>query len=427
MHGKTHLATEQPAGRLINRQSLFSLYLPAMALALGTGIATPAIPVYAKSFDVTFGVAALVLIVYELGGAVGTVPTGFMIDRIGRRKILLAGPILAAISSLLVAQASSFPELLAYRFVGGWARQMWMLSRLTMIADTGAERQRGREVTGLVGMESVGRLLGPAVGGFLAAAWGVRIAFVAHALLSLMAIAPSFVLTRETAPTRSAQTSRDAGGKGARNATLAALLTIPVLTFFVAQFLTNLTRGSLTAGTTHLYAVYAYGVGPETIGALAAAAGVVGIPIIFSTGHIMDRFGRTATAVPAFAIMGLALVFMASTAFLESPFSFFIAAFILVQVATSMAAGNMQVIGSLIAPANVRGRFFGIWRLIGEGGSTMSPVMFAVLAETSGYAAAFVSLSVCAFAGAVILFTQVRTTLRRSEEAAAQQAASGSA
>lgn len=140
----------------------------------------------------------------------------------------------------------------------------------------------------------------------------------------------------------------------------------------------------------------------------------------------MDRFGRTATAVPAFRIMGLALVFMASTAYLESPFSYFIVAFILVQVATSMAAGNMQVIGSLIAPANVRGRFFGIWRLIGEGGSTMSPVMFAILAETSGYAAAFVSLSVCAFAGAVILFTQVRTTLRRSEEAAAQQVAPGS-
>jgi MFS family permease len=397
-----------------------------MALALGMGIATPAVPVYAKSFDVTFGVAALVLIVYELGGAVGTVPTGFMIDRIGRRKVLLAGPILAAISSLLIVQAGSFPELLVYRFIGGWARQMWMLSRLTMIADTGAERQRGREVTGLVGMESAGRLLGPAVGGYLAATWGITVPFVAHAVLSLMAIAPSFVLTRETAPDRQAGARADTGSHVGRNATLAALLTIPVLMFFAAQLLTNLTRGSLTAGTTHLYAVYVYGVGPEVIGALAAAGGVIGIPIIFSTGHIMDRFGRTATAVPAFVIMGLALLFMAGTAYLESPFSYFVAAFILVQVATSMAAGNMQVIGSLIAPANVRGRFFGIWRLIGEGGSTLSPVMFAVLAETLGYTAAFLSLSVSAFGGAALLFTQVRTALRRVEETTrAQNTGSG--
>ena len=38
------MSAEQGSRRLINRQSLFSLYLPAMALALGTGIATPAIP-----------------------------------------------------------------------------------------------------------------------------------------------------------------------------------------------------------------------------------------------------------------------------------------------------------------------------------------------------------------------------------------------
>ena len=146
------------------------------------------------------------------------------------------------------------------------------------------------------------------------------------------------------------------------------------------------------------------------------------IPIIFTTGHLMDRFGRTATAVPGFTIMGFALAFMASTAYVEAPFAFFVAAFMLVQLSTSISAGNMQVIGSLIAPANVRGRFFGIWRLVGEGGSAASPAMFALLAEFSGYASSFGFLSICAFGCAVILFTQVRTALRRGEEAAAAQA-----
>ena len=413
------MASEAPSGRLINRQSLFSLYLPAMALALGNGIALPAIPVYAKSFDVTFGVASLVLIAYEVGGAVGTVPTGYLIDRIGRRKVLLAGPILAAVTSLLVAQAHSFPELLLWRFVGGWARQMWMLSRLTIIADTGAERQRGRQVMGLIGMESVGRLAGPALGGFIAANVGITAPFIVHAILSLIAVVPSFKMIQETAPARE---PRRAGAPSARAETIAALLTIPVLMFFVAQLLSNLTRGSLTAGTTHLYAVYQYGVGPEVIGALAAAAGVIGIPIIFSTGHIMDRFGRTATAVPGFTIMGCALAFMAWTAYSEAPFPWFVAAFMLVQLSTSISAGNMQVIGSLIAPANVRGRFFGIWRLVGEGGSAASPAVFAVLATVSSYAASFVFLSICAFGCAVILFTQVRTALREGERAAAAHA-----
>jgi MFS family permease len=55
-------------------------------LALGTGIAAPVLPAYAKSFGVSFSTAALILIVQPWGGVVSTFPTGYLIDRIGRRR-----------------------------------------------------------------------------------------------------------------------------------------------------------------------------------------------------------------------------------------------------------------------------------------------------------------------------------------------------
>src|SRR3712207_2806453 len=131
--------------RVLSRDNILTIFVPAAALALGNGIATPALPVFAKSFDVSFGVASQVFVAQLLGGLAATVPTGFLIDRFGRRKIILLGPALVALSSLLTAFAGSFPELLAYRFLGGWAQQMWMLGRLAMIADTGGDRQRGRQ------------------------------------------------------------------------------------------------------------------------------------------------------------------------------------------------------------------------------------------------------------------------------------------
>jgi MFS family permease len=70
-------------------------------------------------------------------------PTGFLLDKIGRRKLLLAGPIISALASFAIFFADSFPELLVYRFISGWGQQMWMLSRLTVIADTGGAYQRG--------------------------------------------------------------------------------------------------------------------------------------------------------------------------------------------------------------------------------------------------------------------------------------------
>ena len=63
-------STESSSERLstgISRETLLSLYVPAFILSLGTGIAAPALPIFAKSFGVSFGVASLVLIVYSVG------------------------------------------------------------------------------------------------------------------------------------------------------------------------------------------------------------------------------------------------------------------------------------------------------------------------------------------------------------------------
>src|SRR5438105_1217430 len=106
-------------GPVVSRHSLLSLYLPAAILALGTGIVLPAIPLYAKSFGVSFGVASMIVVAPSLGSLAAGIPTGFLLDRIGRRKIILAAPLLAAVSSLLCVTAQSFPELLVYRFIGG--------------------------------------------------------------------------------------------------------------------------------------------------------------------------------------------------------------------------------------------------------------------------------------------------------------------
>ena len=95
-----------------------------MLLAFGTGIALPAIPILAKSFEVTFGQASFVLTAFVLGGTVGTLPTGWLIDRVGRRPVLIAGPLVTAAMAFMVMFAQSFPELLFYRFMAGWAGQM---------------------------------------------------------------------------------------------------------------------------------------------------------------------------------------------------------------------------------------------------------------------------------------------------------------
>jgi MFS family permease len=402
------------SGGVLSAYQFLTLYFPAFVLSLGYSIATPAVPVFAKSFDTGFTVASLVIVVHALGGLIAAVPTGFLVDHLGRRPMLFAGPVLMAASSALTAAAQSFPELLLYRFLGGGAMEMWRQARLAMIADVSKRRQRGRQMSGMVGTEGAAKLMGPAVGGALAA-WSIRTPFLVHGMLAFLAIVPSFFLVRESAPASNKEVTGKEKDHLDTRALLAMMLDAKYRGFFAAQFFASMTRGVLWGGTLLLYAVYAYDVGPQLLGGLATTTSIVGIPITLSCGYLMDRFGRKTTMVPGFVCMALGLLFLASSAQWHWSLVSFVAAAIWTHAGQSVTAGSMQVLGSDMAPAVARGRFFGFWRLIGEIGGLVSPALFALVAEQIAYSAAFALFALCALATASLLTFSVKETVGRGK------------
>ncbi len=404
----------QAAGRSQGYLTLFlSLHLPAVAIGLGTGMASPVLPLFAKSFDVSVGVASLVFVATMAGGFAASLPAGYAIDRFGRRRVLLAGPVIAAGAAFLVATSGSFLELIVYRFIGGWGQQMWTVSRLTVIADTGSDRSRGRQITSMFGIQRVGMLAGPAVGGLVAVAFGLRVAFVIQGVVTLLAVVPSFFVIRETAPERSGGRGRGSdAASGEQEYSWRSLLRPPIPALFSAQYLATTARGaSLGGGVLFLFAAYAYNSGPAELGILSSAMAVVGIPITLAAGYLMDRFGRMVTIVPGQALMGAGMVFLAVTAIAPLSFTAFVIGFVWVHVVNSMLSGSMQVLGSDIAPAHARGRFFGAGRMVSQAGFMSAPLSFAVLTGVSGFGAAFFFLAGAGGASALLLAFVVKETL----------------
>src|SRR5262245_25716891 len=406
---------------VLSSYQVLTLYFPAFVFSLGYSIATPAIPVLAKSFDTGFGVASLVIVFHALGALVATVPSGILVDRVGRRPILLGGPLLMAAASWLTAAAHSFPELLIYRFIGGAAMEMWRQARLAIIADVGRRRQRGRQMSGMVGVEGAGRLLGPAVGGILAVS-SIRMPFVAHGALALLAIVPSFFMLRESAPV-TVKKSAALDSQLVTRAVIALMAEKKYRGFFCAQFFASMTRGVLWGGTLLLYATYAYDVGATGLGGLATMSTIVGLPITVSSGFLMDRFGRKTTMVPGFVLISLGLMFLASSAHWHWSLATFIVGFLWIHGGQAVNAGSMQVLGSDMAPAHARGRFFGFWRLIGEIGGLISPALFGFVADHYSYGAAFGMFGLCSLATASLLAFSVQETVGRREGTPARASA----
>jgi MFS family permease len=137
----TEVFTEARSRRLLFHLPAVNFIFACICLCAGYSIATPAIPVFAKSFDTGFGVASLVIVVHALGGLIAAVPTGVLVDRTGRRPILIAGPILVAAASCLTALAQSFAELLVLS-PSRRAPWRWRQARLAIIADIGKRSQR---------------------------------------------------------------------------------------------------------------------------------------------------------------------------------------------------------------------------------------------------------------------------------------------
>ncbi len=404
---------------LLSRHQILSLYLPSMVLALGSSMVAPVIPVYAKSFDVALSTAALVFVAYNMGALAATFPAGYLIDRIGRRPVLLSGPLLEALAALMTPFAGSFTLLLFWRFLSGAANQTWQQSRLAVIADTAHERERARQVQWMLGVARAGQLLGPAVGGLLSAAFGIAVPFLLHAGLMVLIVLPSFWIIQESAPDRqrssTGATTPTPAGAGGWRPVLAYLFTFQMLTFLVIQFMATMCRGGQEHGSLNLYAVYAYGLGPAELGLLSTAAVAFGLPVPFLIGYLMDRFGRRAIITPGFTLYALALILMAFTGFLSSPVMVFLVSYVLVQATMGTTGGTMQVLGTDLAPRFARGRFFAIWRGIAQLGSALSPGVFALIADRVSPGVGFVYLAGCAMVVAIGVGAVLGNTLKQVE------------
>ncbi|MDE2885788.1 MAG: MFS transporter [Chloroflexota bacterium] len=409
---------------------LLTLHLPSMAIGLGLGLTVPVIPELTQQMGIDLEGAALVFVFQLLGTFAAPLPTGFLIDKIGRRRVLLAGPIITGVASLLVAKVAldgadgSFVELLIYRFIAGWGEQMWTMSRITVIADTGASNQRGKQVTQMFGVQQIGNLSGPIVGGFAAVLLGLWAPFVMHAAIVLLALIPSFYLLRETAPTAAARQTSASGERppGAwRQMTVA-----PIPAVFVVQFLANVTRGGVFGGgVIVVYAAYAYGLEPDELGVLRGAMAAVAIPIVFTGGYVMDRFGRKYTIVPGLVLSSASMVFLAGIAYMEASYAWFVAGFIAIHMSANIISGNMQTLGTDVAPTVARGTFFGVSRTVAQGGMVLSPASFGWLTALSGATVGFGFLGATAFVGAVIVISLIPETLRREEPSRAASSTAG--
>src|SRR6478672_4661951 len=149
-------------------------------------IAIPVLPALSRQLGASPTMIGLLFGSFGVTLLVVSVPMGAVSDRIGRQGPMVAGLLALAAASLLFAYAETLPWLFAARLVQGAADAVTWVVGFALIADLYDSSERGR-VTGIVMMgTSVAVMIGPTFGGWLYELGGIRLPFIAVAILAAL-------------------------------------------------------------------------------------------------------------------------------------------------------------------------------------------------------------------------------------------------
>jgi MFS family permease len=388
------------------RSIVLSLYLPTFVLSFAAGMLTPIMPLYARSFEISYALVGVVLASQGIGNLVGDIPAGIILTKLGHKLTMLIGVSMFGLCITAMSWAQTVPELILYGFLSGFGNAMWNISRHAYMTDLVPLVRRGRVSATFGGINRIGTFLGPLLGATVAATFGLRVPFLIFGAVTVVAFILSALFVNEaTAP----RVSR--GGVRGHTSHLvhiarqyAGILT----TAGIAQLLGQMIRTGRNS-IIPLYASDVIGLDVQAIGWIVTLSAAIDMTMFYPAGVIMDRWGRKFASVPSFLIQGIGMALVPFTMSFEG----LLMATLVIGFGNGIGSGTLLTLGSDLAPKESMGEFLGVWRLIGDTGSTGAPLIVGGVADLVGLAMSALVLGFVGMGAAAMLAFFVPETLRR--------------
>jgi MFS family permease len=157
------------------------LAIIAFLVALGFGIVSPVLPVFARTFGVTTLAAGAVASSFALV-RVASLPMAAKLAKVlAERRVIVAGVLIVAVSSAACAAANSYWWFLLARAAGGIGSAMFTIGATTLLFSVTPSERLGRASGLFNGGFVLGGMTGPVLGGILTGA-SLRAPFVVYAI-----------------------------------------------------------------------------------------------------------------------------------------------------------------------------------------------------------------------------------------------------
>jgi MFS family permease len=383
---------------LFESEVLLILCTSTMLVMLGQGIIGPILPLFAKSLGVSLAAVGLTLSAFAIARMFVNLPSGLVADRWGRRVLLVGGPFVTGVGSVLSGTANSIELLLLWRFLAGIGSAMYMTGAIIVVSDIATERNRGRLMAMNQGALLTGVTLGPAIGGIVAQYLGLRAPFYVVGVAAFAAGVWNLLRVPETRGTGPAHASAPAGlaekRRGGIGQMVGLLLSLNFLLISLVTFAVFFARSGRQT-VLPLLGHDEIGLSEGGIGLVFAMMAFLNLVLIVPAGALIDRFGVKATIVPSALVSGIGFGLFA----LSNSVPLYMVSALVLGVGGGILGPAPPAYAAEIAPPERRGAAMGLFRTLGDLGFVIAPPLVGYLADTAGFGLA-VSIN-----GAILVFS----------------------
>jgi MFS transporter, DHA1 family, multidrug resistance protein len=370
--GIFHLYRENP--------TLLTLSMIMFTNMLGFGMIVPVIPLYGRTFDVSSTMIGLLVTSFGVARLVFNLPAGRLADRIGRRKLLIAGPLISAVGALLAFLTQDYWLLVAALSIQGVGSAIYATAAMTTLADISTSENRGRMMSLHQGSLLLGSAFGPTIGGVIGGYFGLQAVFLAAIIMYLAVAGLAFNRIPETLNTSEPEGSTRGRGVAQAGA-LGLLLNFSFLAVAMVSMMVFFTRTGARATIVPLRGAEDLLMSPTMIGALLTVAAILNVIALPLAGWGIDTFGRKRMIVPSIIISGAGVFIMAIAP--NVPLMFLGIA--IYGAGTGVAGPAPAAYVADLARGRNYGATLGLFRTMSDAGFVLGPILLGWFADLRSF------------------------------------------
>ena len=386
--------------------SIFGVCASVFLFTIGQGATNPILPLLVQNLGHTAAVAGFAVGIFGAGRFITNLPSGILAQKIGRKPILIIGPLIASIGYFITGYIDSIQLILLSRLITGFGGGMHFVGASIYLRDISSLNNRGR----IMSLQSIsiliGQTIGPIIGGYIGELYGFTSPFIFASISLVIAIA--LIITTVIEPSKINQNLNQTNdSKTKKKPGIFQLLylfiksgLLPVGLMTMSQFF-HRSGGRFTIAP---LLIQNKGFTVSNIGGFFSVTSLAQLTAVSLSGYIVDKLGRKILLIPGTGIILIGLFLFDNS----NSYPMILVVAILLGIGEGSLSSSTVTLFADNAPKGYEGVTMGLYRTFGDFGFMIGPPILGYIIQQMNFSSALlvdgILISVCTLA--VVIFAK---------------------